>query len=279
MKLLPFIPARRRRKDRELPKAVFALFALLFVFLQTSALFGQGAYVKATDARTITVSGAVFTHINAIAELNVNVEYLISGSPTITSIIFQGCMRGGTCQTLSTYTSSTSTIISVTGLYDFYTVTPTWTGGSSPSVTINWLGTSNSSPGGATANVLDLCQSNTIAKTTLAVSITTGTTTSIVPVSGSTSIYICGYTIGFTGSATANTVQFVQGTGGACGGATANVGLVHRGAGSAASTNIISVGYAGQMVFTKLTAANGFCVTTTIATGPIIDIQVSFVQQ
>lgn len=280
MKLFPFIPARRRRRDREMPKAAYVVLAAAFLLLQTSALFGQGAYVKAVDAKTISVSGTVFTHINTIAELNVNVEYVIAGSPTITSIIFQGCMRGGTCQILSTYTSSTSTVISITGLYDSYTVTPTWTGGTNPTVTVNWLGTSNSSPGGATANILDLCQSNTIQKSTVFANITTATTTALVTPSGSTRVYVCGYTIGMTGTTTPNTVIFQQGTGAACAGSPTSISMTHRGAGTGASTlNIISVGYAGQSVLAPTPAGTGLCVLTTVATTPQIDIQVSVIQQ
>lgn len=126
------------------------LGALAITILLSSSLWAQGAYTKAVDTGTISASGGIFTHINGIAELNIQAEYIISGSPTITSIILKGCMRGGTCSTLSTYTASSNTTVGVTGLYDSYQVIPTWTGGSNPSVQINWLASANSAPGATT---------------------------------------------------------------------------------------------------------------------------------
>lgn len=123
---------------------------LAFLLLASAFGFGQGAYIKSVDTGTITTSGRAFTHQNVIGEVNVNVEYVISGSPTITSIVLQGCMRGNTCQTLNTYTSSSNGVVAVTGLYDSYVITPTWTGGSSPAVQINWLATANTSPSAVT---------------------------------------------------------------------------------------------------------------------------------
>lgn len=132
-------------------KKLLTLLALLCV---STLGFSQAAYVKAVDSATISTSGKTFTHQNVIGELNIQVEYVLSGGPTITSIILQGCMRGNTCQTLNTYAASANAVIGITGLYDYYTVVPTWTGGASPSVTINWLSTSNSSPFGNTPSSL-----------------------------------------------------------------------------------------------------------------------------
>jgi hypothetical protein len=131
-----------------------SLSLILALLLGSSLCFGQAAYIKAVDSTSIATSGKTFTHINIIGELNITAEYVISGSPSITSIVLQGCMRGNgvtpDCVTLSTYTASTSGLVQVTGLFDQYTVTPTWTGGASPSVQVNWLGTANSSPSAIT---------------------------------------------------------------------------------------------------------------------------------
>lgn len=120
----------------------------LALLVSTSLVAEPVAYNKAKDTGKITASGSTFTHINIIGEIQLQVEYVIAGSPTISSIVLSGCMRGGTCAVLNTYSSSTSTIVGVTGLYDSYTVVPSWTGGVSPSVTINWLGATRASGGG-----------------------------------------------------------------------------------------------------------------------------------
>jgi len=48
-------------------------------------------------------------------------------------------MQGGTCATLETNTSTTAGQIrspTVSTVYDYFTVTPTWTGGTAPTVTV-----------------------------------------------------------------------------------------------------------------------------------------------
>lgn len=72
--------------------------------------------------------------------LNATFEEKIAGSPATVSIVIQGCMRGGTCDTLDTYTTvaNSNRAPSISKDYDYFTVTPTWTGGTSPSVTVNY---------------------------------------------------------------------------------------------------------------------------------------------
>ncbi len=114
--------------------------ALLLIFVSSCLFADPVAYNKAKDSGTIKTSGTTFTHANIIGEMTFQIEYVITGSPTISSIVLSGCMRGGTCTTLNTYSSSSNTVVSASGLYDYYTVVPSWTGGTSPSVTVNWLG-------------------------------------------------------------------------------------------------------------------------------------------
>lgn len=266
MKLLPFIPARRRRRDREMPKAAYVVLAAAFLLLQTSALFGQGAYVKAVDAKTISVSGTVFTHVNTIAELNVNAEYVITGSPTITSIILQGCMRGGTCTTLNTYTSSSNTTVSASGLFDTYTVTPIWTGGSSPTVTINWLGTSNSSP--ASGGVSD-CPN-----TSFVTGVATGTQTVLVAGATGRKVRICALVAGNT-NATSGLGKLSEGTGANCGtGLTQFTGSFTVGTATSTSPAILPFGPGAGV--TTLTAGDSVCVTTSAATSADITVTWSY---
>lgn len=129
---------------------------LMFALLLCSMAEGQAAYTKAIESFTVSTSGNTFTHPNAIGELNWTAEYVLSGSPTITSIIVQGCMRGGTCDSLSTYSASVNGQVHGGGsTYDSYTVTPTWSACGSPpcTVKINWNGSANSSPSGGSVSL------------------------------------------------------------------------------------------------------------------------------
>jgi len=129
-------------------------FLMCLLLLAGSMAFGQ---IKATDAATVSTSGKIFTHINVIGEIQAQVEYVITGSPGTVSIILQGCMRGGTCSTINTYGVVANTLVPLNGLYDYFTVTPSWTGGSSPTVTINWLGSTRASSGGGGSGTVSAC--------------------------------------------------------------------------------------------------------------------------
>lgn len=67
-------------------------------------------------------------------------EEKFTGSPSTVSVVIQGCMRGGTCDTLETYTTPTNSprAPSVSKLYDYFSVTPTFTGGTSPTLIVNY---------------------------------------------------------------------------------------------------------------------------------------------
>jgi hypothetical protein len=67
-------------------------------------------------------------------------EELISGSPATISIVIRGCMTGGTCEILETNTSTAATQIrkpTISAVYDYFTVTASWTGGTNVSVLVN----------------------------------------------------------------------------------------------------------------------------------------------
>jgi hypothetical protein len=64
-------------------------------------------------------------------------EYVYGGSLSTVSTVLKGCMRGGdTCDTLETSTSTSNTSRCVNDIYDYYTVTPTFTGGTAPTLTV-----------------------------------------------------------------------------------------------------------------------------------------------
>jgi len=94
-------------------------------------------------------SGSTLTFNNSIGSGLMKLEYKISGSPATASIVLKGCMRGGTCDTLQTDTTTTDTMRLVSGLWDYMTIEPTFTGGSSPSVRVNWLAIARSPMGDA----------------------------------------------------------------------------------------------------------------------------------
>jgi hypothetical protein len=66
-------------------------------------------------------------------------EELPSGSPTTVSIVIKGCMYGGTCDTLDTNTSTAASNRqpTINSVYDYFTVTASWTGGTNVSVAVN----------------------------------------------------------------------------------------------------------------------------------------------
>jgi hypothetical protein len=64
-------------------------------------------------------------------------EYVYGGSLSTVSTVLKGCMRGDTCDTIETSTSTSNTNRCVNDIYDYYTVTPTFTGGTAPTLTVN----------------------------------------------------------------------------------------------------------------------------------------------
>ncbi len=143
------------------------LAASAVLLLLACAAHGQAAYTGAQETFTVSTSGAAcvygnnssnsgcFQHNNSVNELNYTVAYDLIGSPSITSIILQGCMSvGNICDTLNTYTTSANTLIHGGGYtYDYWVMTPTWSSCGTPpcSVKFEWRGSSNSSPGGGNA--------------------------------------------------------------------------------------------------------------------------------
>jgi hypothetical protein len=64
-------------------------------------------------------------------------EYVYGGSLSTVSTVLKGCMRGGdTCDTIETSTSTSNTSRCVNDIYDYYAVTPTFTGGTAPTLTV-----------------------------------------------------------------------------------------------------------------------------------------------
>jgi hypothetical protein len=133
------------------------------------------------------------------------------------------------------------------------------------------------SGGAITIQTSDPC--NSAAKSSVAINITSATTTSLVAVSGSTTVYVCGFT--FTASqvaTTANTLQFEYGTGAACTSPTALTGTLGSGGLTAAAPLVISGGNGDQTIF-KSAASAGICALTAIGASGTFQGFLTYVQQ
>lgn len=127
--------------------------------------------------------------------------------------------------------------------------------------------------------VLDPCLNPSVAKNSTFKDITTATTTSLVALSGTTSIYVCGFLVTLTGSTTADTILFEYGTGATCGTGTTilsptfNSGILTSGA------TVVSYENGSGSTFKPIPAGNGFCAVTTVGTAPTINVLITYIQQ
>jgi hypothetical protein len=130
-------------------KLLTILAAVVFL-----AMAGQAQITPGPSTQSTAVSGTTLTFGNALlglGGLSATFEEKISGAPATVSIVIQGCMRGTTCDTLETYTTvaNANRAPTISKIYDYFTVTPSWTGGTSPSVLVNYSYSQTGSAGGA----------------------------------------------------------------------------------------------------------------------------------
>lgn len=119
-------------------------------------------------------------------------------------------------------------------------------------------------------NVVDPCQSSSIAKSSAVINIASATTTALVALSGTTTVYVCGWS--FTAAVgTAATYQFEYGTGATCGtGTTVLTGAMIGNAGP------LTMPVGATIIRTP--AGNAVCMLTA-GTGPSAQGVLTFVQQ
>lgn len=125
--------------------------------------------------------------------------------------------------------------------------------------------------------VVDPCSYAT--KSSVAINITSATTTQLVAISGSTSIYVCHFS--FTASqviTTANTLQFEYGTSTTCVGANKLTGLYGAGGVTAGDPIVVSAGNGNGTLFTA-PASNGLCALTAIGASASFQGVLTYVQQ
>jgi len=131
----------------------------------------------------------------------------------------------------------------------------------------------------ASDQYVDPCQSPNIAKSSAPINITTATTTSLVAVSGSTTVYVCGFSVTISEVITTpNTILFEYGTGAACTSPTVLTGLYGGGGVTAGDPIPVSYGGAGMTVF-KSAASAGICALTAIGGSGSFQGVLTYVQQ
>ena len=131
---------------------------------------------------------------------------------------------------------------------------------------------------GNVVGTTDPCASSGTLKKHAFANITTATTTSLVAVSGSTTVYLCSVNYNMVATVAADTIYLEQGTGASCAGSpTAITATVSSGILTNGAVNYASATVPGTFVATA--ASNGLCAVTTVGTGPTIAVDVAYVQQ
>ena len=126
------------------------VLVILALVAAASAQVSNVACTKEQDQQTLSVSGNTLTFPDSCGTQTGTFELIISGAPATFSATISGVMRGGTSTALASTTLTSNVILQTQGgPYDKYTFTATWTGGSSPSVTVNRTATVARRPSGA----------------------------------------------------------------------------------------------------------------------------------
>jgi hypothetical protein len=124
----------------------------------------------------------------------------------------------------------------------------------------------------------DPCQNPSVAKSSVAINITSATTTQLVAISGTKAIYVCHFN--FTISevvTTPNTLQFEYGTSTNSTGTNKLTGLYGDGGVTAGIPITIHAGYGGTLF--SAPSANGLCALTAIGATGTFQGSLTYVQQ
>lgn len=114
----------------------------------------------AAESGDAIASGSTAVINNNVGTLTPTFNFNFAGSPATASVVTSGCMRGGVassdapnCDVLETYTGTGNSIRSptVTKVYDYFTVAPTFTGGTSPTLSLHITAAGKPGGGGAGA--------------------------------------------------------------------------------------------------------------------------------
>jgi hypothetical protein len=241
--------------------------------VQTCGTLPLAYQAGATRADTVDVNGNKCTNAgSAGANQNVNINQIIGAAPGPTNPLDVGIVDG-TNGPATVKAPSTAAVAADKSLV-------TQLNPLSPGIiALGQTTKANSVPVTfATDQYADPCMNPLITKTATPINITAAATNLLVPVSGSTAVYVCAYS--FTISeviTTANTLQFEYGTGASCTGANKLTGL-YGGGGITVGTPIsVNAGFGGTLMTAP--ASNGLCALTAIgATGSFQGV-LSYVQQ
>lgn len=131
----------------------------------------------------------------------------------------------------------------------------------------------------ASDQYVDPCQSPNILKSSVAINITTATTTSLVAISGSTLIYVCGISMTISEVITTpNTIQFEYGTGATCGTGTTVLTGKYGDGGVTAGIPIVVNASNGGTIFSA-PAGSRLCALTAIGATASFQGVLTYVQQ
>jgi hypothetical protein len=101
----------------------------------------KGGGTAETETQTLSVSGNSLTFLDALGTRTNSWEVHVTGGPTTLTVTVAGIMPSGTSTTLGSSTATTDSVISTGGgPFQKYTVTGTWTGGASPTIVVNRIG-------------------------------------------------------------------------------------------------------------------------------------------
>jgi len=126
----------------------------------------------------------------------------------------------------------------------------------------------------------DPCASDGTAKLSVKVAITTATTTTLVTPLGTTTIYVCSFSLTISQVVTtANTIKFIHGTGAACVTNPIDLTGAYGSGGVVANIPIVVATSSSRGTLFKTPAAGGLCATTTIGATAFFHGVVTYVQQ
>jgi hypothetical protein len=245
------------------------LIAVMLAVMSISCL-GQAQFKRDSQS---AASGVTLKFQNPQGLPSQTFEYVISGSPATASIVLSGCMSGNTCDVLETSTSTVSTNRTYSVAYDYYTVAPTFTGGSSPAVRVNASFATGTPTNSNVPAIKDPCASPNSVHLSAPISFSTATTVAVVAPVANKTAYVCALSLAIT-SGTTPTIVFNTGTGATCG--TGTVALTGVMSLPTASGTFLTVG-AGHTAFSGI-LSGGICYTTG-GTTPTAAGWVTYVQQ
>jgi hypothetical protein len=239
----------------------------------------------AASANVVTVQG-----VASMTPLAGNITQVLGAAISATNGLFSNLLQGNAVLSASNPSFAAIATGGNTAAVKAAS-TPSPATDQSLSVTINAGSNGITPPGQATKSAslpvtmasdqyVDPCQSGAVAKSSAPINVTSATTTALVTVSGSTTVYVCGFDITIAPSATAaDSAEFEYGSGTAC--ATSPQALTGTfGAGdltTAAPPTHVSYGGSGATIF-KSAASNGVCL---LSAGTTVNIQgvITYVQQ